>query len=53
MTYVDIWGLSKMTYITAEMFAKHADGIYSAKEIIHAAKEADADCITLQTYTLG
>lgn len=39
------------TYIIAEMSANHAGDIERAKEIIHAAKEAGADCIKIQTYT--
>lgn len=39
------------TYIIAEMSANHAGSISRAKEIIHAAKEAGADCIKIQTYT--
>lgn len=38
-------------YIIAEMSANHAGSIERAKEIIHAAKEAGANCIKLQTYT--
>lgn len=38
-------------YIIAEMSANHAGSIDYAKEIIHAAKEAGADCIKIQTYT--
>ncbi len=38
-------------YIIAEMSANHAGDIGRAKEIIHAAKEAGADCIKIQTYT--
>ena len=38
-------------YIIAEMSANHAGSIERAKEIIHAAKEAGADCIKIQTYT--
>lgn len=41
----------KKTYIIAEMSANHAGSIERAKEIIHAAKEAGADCIKIQTYT--
>lgn len=39
------------TYIIAEMSANHAGSIERAKEIIHAAKDAGADCIKIQTYT--
>lgn len=39
------------TYIIAEMSANHAGSIDRAKEIIHAAKDAGADCIKIQTYT--
>lgn len=38
-------------YIIAEMSANHAGNIENAKKIIHAAKEAGADCIKIQTYT--
>ena len=38
-------------YIIAEMSANHAGSLEYAKEIIHAAKEAKADCIKIQTYT--
>lgn len=39
------------TYIIAEMSANHAGSLSRAKEIIHAAKEAGADCVKIQTYT--
>lgn len=39
------------TYIIAEMSANHAGSIDTAKKIIHAAKDAGADCIKIQTYT--
>lgn len=38
-------------YVIAEMSANHAGSIDNAKEIIHAAKEAGADCVKIQTYT--
>lgn len=44
-------GGGQPAYIIAEMSANHAGDISRAKEIIHAAKEAGADCIKIQTYT--
>lgn len=38
-------------YIIAEMSANHAGSMERALELIHAAKEAGADCIKIQTYT--
>lgn len=38
-------------YIIAEMSANHAGSLARAKEIIHAAKEAGANCVKIQTYT--
>lgn len=44
-------GDSYPAYIIAEMSGNHAGSLTHAKEIIHAAKEAGADCIKIQTYT--
>jgi pseudaminic acid synthase len=38
-------------YIIAEMSANHAGDFNRALEIVHAAKDAGADCIKIQTYT--
>ena len=38
-------------YIVAEMSANHAGEFNNAIKIIHAAKEAGADCLKIQTYT--
>lgn len=44
-------GDDQPVYIIAEMSANHAGSLERAKEIIHAAKEAGADCVKIQTYT--
>ncbi len=44
-------GDGEKTYIIAEMSANHAGSLTRALEIIHAAKEAGADCLKIQTYT--
>lgn len=44
-------GKGNPAYIIAEMSANHAGDIGRAKEIIHAAKEAGANCVKIQTYT--
>ncbi len=46
-----IIGAGHPAYIIAEMSANHAGSLERAKEIIHAAKEAGADCLKIQTYT--
>ncbi len=43
--------IEERVYIIAEMSANHAGSLERAKEIIHVAKEAGADCIKIQTYT--
>lgn len=44
-------GTGNPAYLIAEMSANHAGSLERAKEIIHAAKDAGADCIKIQTYT--
>jgi pseudaminic acid synthase len=44
-------GEGSPAYIIAEMSANHAGDMNRALEIIHAAKEAGADCVKIQTYT--
>ena len=38
-------------YIIPEMSANHAGSMERALELIHAAKDAGADCVKIQTYT--
>lgn len=44
-------GFGERVYIIAEMSANHNQDIKQAIELVHAAKEAGADAIKLQTYT--
>lgn len=44
-------GAKNPVYIIAEMSANHGGSFQNAIDILHAAKEAGADCIKLQTYT--
>lgn len=39
------------TYIIAEMSANHGGSLDHALELVHAAKDAGADCLKIQTYT--
>jgi len=45
------FGEGQPCYLIAEMSANHAGDLSRALEIVHAAKEAGADCIKTQTYT--
>jgi N-acetylneuraminate synthase len=44
-------GESYSCYIVAEMSANHGQSFAQAVEIIHAAREAGADAVKIQTYT--
>ena len=44
-------GEGEKTFIVAEVSANHLQDYHRAEEIIHAAKEAGADAVKLQTYT--
>src|SRR5216110_1041339 len=44
-------GSGEPTYIVAEMSANHNQDLDEAIKIVHAAAEAGADAIKLQTYT--
>ena len=44
-------GPGEKTYIVAEMSANHLQDFHRAVEIVHAAAEAGADALKLQTYT--
>ena len=46
-----IIGPNTPAYLIAELSANHAGSLSRAREIIHAAKEAGADCVKIQTYT--
>ena len=46
-----IIGDGQPAYIIAEMSANHAGSMERALELIHAAKDAGADCVKIQTYT--
>ena len=44
-------GPGAKTYLVAELSANHGQSLEKARELIHAAHEAGADAVKLQTYT--
>lgn len=50
MKLLDYLNMHK-TYIIAEMSGNHGGNIDKALQIVHAAAEAGADCLKIQTYT--
>lgn len=46
-----IGGPAEPTYIVAELSANHHQNIKEAERLLHAAKDAGADAVKLQTYT--
>ena len=44
-------GEGEATFMVAELSANHLQDYHRAEELVHAAKEAGADAVKLQTYT--
>ncbi len=51
MTKLDLETVTRRTYVIAELSANHNRDIDAAIELVHAARDAGADAVKVQTYT--